>query len=65
MYKLQNNDNKEKQWAIFKFMKYFLPAGQQGWKLFFDILVGAQELKTHHFHVATVNVHLKYEINIC
>ena len=50
---------------MFKFMKYFLPAGQQGWKLFFDILVGAQEFKTRHFHVATVNVHLKYEINIC
>ena len=60
MNKLQNNDNKEKQWAIFKFMKYFLPAGQQGWNPFFDILVGAQELKTHHFHVATVNVHLIY-----
>ena len=45
MNKLQNNDNKEKQWAIFKFMKCFLPAGKQGWKLFFDILVGAQELK--------------------
>ena len=41
-------------------MKYFLPAGQQGWKLFFDILVGAQEFKTRHFHVATVNVHLTY-----
>jgi len=41
-------------------MKCFLPAGQQGWNPFFDILVGAQELKTHHFHVATVNVHLKY-----
>ena len=60
MNKLQNNDNKEKQRAIFKFMKCFLPAGQEGWNPFFDILVDTQELKTHHFHVATVNVHLKY-----
>lgn len=30
----------------------------------FDILVGAREHKSHRFHVATVNVHLKFSIKI-
>ena len=64
MNKLENMTIKKSNgpYLYSEFMKHFLPAGYNDSKdgnFSFDISVGAQELKTHHFHVDTVNGHLK------